>query len=52
MNSILVFIVYIYTMNNIFKITDTEYINPPNEYLSESTYPDFQEKLDFLKKVL
>jgi len=39
-------------MNKIFKITDTEYINPPNEYLSESTYPDFQEKLDFFKEGL
>jgi hypothetical protein len=39
-------------MNKLFKIRNTEYINSPSEYSSESTYPDFQEKLDFFKENL
>ena len=39
-------------MNKLFKIRNTEYINPPSEYSNKSIYPNFQEKLDFFKEDL
>ena len=36
-------------MNNLFKISNTEYLNPPNEYNFIETYPTFQNKLNQFK---
>ena len=32
-------------MNNLFKISNTEYLNPPEDYNHIETFPNFQNKL-------
>tara|TARA_B100000902_G_scaffold59643_1_gene66744 strand:+ start:25196 stop:26053 length:858 start_codon:yes stop_codon:yes gene_type:complete len=39
-------------MHDLFKINQTKYLNPPNDYSSSDIYPEFQIKLDIFKDTL
>ena len=36
-------------MNKLYKISNTQYLNPPKEYSNAYLFPQFQNKLDFFK---